>query len=186
MKTRLVYLDTETLGLDMLRHDIWEVAWAVEDEPIRSGVVAHSPHAAYQESAMEVNGYPDFGTNWDLAEATEIEGEVYSALIDATVVGANPYFDLTRLSLRWERSTWADAAKGKEPWHYRAIDVESYAMLILNYTRPQGLHKVCMDLREREYDVPLPDHTSAGDVESVRAAFKALQKERTFWMGVQQ
>lgn len=180
MKTRLVYLDCETLGLDMLRHEVWEVAWAVEDEPVKSGVISHHFNAAYQKSALEVNGYPQHGIDYDHDHAAQTEGDLYSALVDATVVGANPYFDLVRLSLRWERTDWAEKAKGKEPWHYRSIDIESYAMPLLDYTRPQGLSKVCMDLRNRGYDVPEPDHTSAGDVEALRAAYKALQ-ELTAW-----
>lgn len=177
MKTKLVYLDTETMGLDMLQHEIWEVAFAVEDEPVQAGVVYHSPLLRYQQQALEVNGYQHRARRWDHGAADRLEQALYVALRDATVIGANPYFDLVRLSLRWERTIFADGDKGREPWHYRAIDIESYAMPLLGYGRPQSLHKVCADLRARGHEVPEPDHTSAGDVEALRAAYKALLEE---------
>jgi oligoribonuclease (3'-5' exoribonuclease) len=55
----LVFLDTETTGLDPNRHEIWEVAYAVEDDPIVSGSVHHS----LRNADPEWEGSPDsYGT----------------------------------------------------------------------------------------------------------------------------
>lgn len=55
----LVYLDTETTGLDPAVHQVWEIGYAVDDGPIVSGFVRHDPptldYASLQ--AALVNGY---------------------------------------------------------------------------------------------------------------------------------
>ena len=54
----LVYLDTETTGLDYRRHAVWEIAYAVDDGPVRSSIVSHDLFDADPE-ALQLNGYYD-------------------------------------------------------------------------------------------------------------------------------
>lgn len=170
--TSLVYLDTETFGLDLDIHQIWEVGFAVGDEPVRSGVMIHNPLGAYEEAALKVNGYRHRGTAWDSDTAVALETALWVALRGSTVVGANPMFDLIRLQRRWEHATFESPA----PWHYRTIDIESYVMPLLNLDRPIGLHGIATSMRSLDPDIPMPDHTAGGDVECLRACHKAAKR----------
>lgn len=160
----LLFLDTETTGLDPRVHDVWEIAFAVDDGPIRSFVLPHSLKTA-DPKALELNGYweryplgaPADGPHVDPMLRAEFEGK--------TVVGANPAFDAAFLFARW----------GVQPWHYRMIDVESVALGFLDYDRPKGLKGIADDIRNSGHEIPEPDHTAAGDVATLRAVYRALR-----------
>lgn len=174
--TGLIFLDTETTGLGLTTHDIWEIAWAVDHEPITTGLVRHSLYGA-QTRALQINRYAE---RCDTTDTLNIGTETEDALYDTfnewprrhgeklTVVGANPHFDLYRLSRRWD---WAD------PWHYRAIDISVFAMPILGHQRPQGLNKIAQELDARGFTVSRNEetaHTAAADVRTVRDCYYAL------------
>lgn len=162
--SRLVYLDVETTGLDPDRHEVWEIAYAVDDGPVRASFVSHRLKWP-DPDALRMNRYLD---RWDPTAERERyhEADAFEALAGATLVGANPAFDAAFLRKRW----------GDAPWHHRLLDVESYAMGVLGYDRPQGLAAIRADLAARGFDVPEPDHTAAGDVACLRACHKALQR----------
>ena len=156
-----VYLDTETTGLDPDRHEVWEIAYAVDGGPILSGVVAHSLRYA-DPTALAMNGYLDRGT---VGVPSDVESICRSALEGATLVGANPAFDAAFLRARW----------GVAPWHYRMLDVEAYAMGALGWDVPKGLATIAEALAVGHgYDIPKPDHSAAGDVATLRACHLAL------------
>ena len=157
----LIYLDTETTGLDPERHEVWELAYAVNNGPILSGVVRHSLRYA-DSKALEVGGYDPRGV---VATYSDVEDLCRRALEGATIVGANPAFDTSFLRARW----------GITPWAYRLLDIEAYAMPALYLDRPRGLAFIAQWLGARGYDIPEPDHTAAGDVATVRACHQALQ-----------
>lgn len=166
--TDLVFLDTETTGLDPSRHSVWEIAYAVNDGPIESSIVRHSLVNA-DPFALSINGYLDRNSWADGAEAYSLlgvtfEGALIKALKGATLVAANPAFDAGFLAARW----------GSAPWHYRMLDVEAYAMPVLGHDRPKGLFTIASDLRDLGHDIPAPDHTAAADVATLRASFNAL------------
>lgn len=160
MTTDLVFLDTETTGLDPARHEVWEVAFAVNDGPIRIRYLTHSLRTA-DPKALELNGY------YSRFREADVDSDVSlrSVLDGATIVGANPAFDAAFLRARW----------GVAPWHHRMIDVESMALAVFGYDRPKGLMGVCDDLRERGFVIPEPDHTAAADVATLRAAYNAIR-----------
>lgn len=54
--TRFVYLDGETTGLWAGRHDLFEVAWAVDAGPIQEIQFLHTLRDADPE-ALHLNGY---------------------------------------------------------------------------------------------------------------------------------
>lgn len=164
-----VYVDTETTGLDPNRHQVWELAYAIDDGPVVAAVVAHSLEFAVLE-ALEVGGYNARGRG--RAMRYEVEEQARSALRDVTLVGANPAFDAAFLRTRW----------GVAPWRYRLLDVEAYAMPALGYDVPHGLRDVVRDLRDiHRVEVPVPDHTAAGDVATTRACHRALQAIYAGW-----
>lgn len=161
----LVFLDTETTGLDPALHEVWEVAVAVDDGPIVQ--VYQLPHSlrTADPRALALNGY------WNRAEAVRATDaydlELRELLTGATIVGSNPAFDTAFLRARW----------GVAPWHHRLLAVESMAFAVLRYEVPKGLAGVASDLRDIGHEIPEPDHTAAGDVLTLRAVFRALRSE---------
>lgn len=163
----ITYLDCETTGLDPNIHEVWEIAYAVDDGPIRADVVAHSLISA-DDTALEINGYKKRTNHLPtIKDAFLFEDEVFGALDQRTLIAANPAFDAAFLRARW----------GITPWKYRLFDIEAYAMGALGYEIPQGLKTIAADLTERGHDIPTPDHTAAGDVATLRACHLALKEE---------
>jgi len=163
-----VFLDLETTGLDPAKHQAWEAAYAVGlDGPVQHGLLPHDAANA-DPAAMHLNNYlvRMEQANQDLKTALKFEGAFKTALQGATLVGANPAFDAAFLKARW----------GDTPWHYRLLDVESYAMPLLGYDKPQGLKVICEELTACGYEIYQPDHSARADVLCVRDCFKALSK----------
>jgi hypothetical protein len=153
------YLDTETVGLSLLHHDIWELAYVFDDEAVRTAFVPHSLVGA------EPNGYHQRYNDMPGRGLFEMELRERMELEKPTIVGANPAFDTYRLSRRWG---WA------APWRYRMIDVESMALPIFGWDTPRGLVDISDALVGEGFDIPMPNHSAADDVECVRAVHKAL------------
>lgn len=172
----LLFLDTETTGLDLTRHDIWEIGFAVDHEPIISGFIGHSLANADPE-ALTVNRYAQrIGDVYPADIDNEIEDTLYNTCHEwkrrtgepLVVVGANPQFDMHRLTHRWG---------GEQPWHYRAIDVSVYAMPILGHERPQGLATIADELEAKGFAINRNEetaHTAAADVAVTRNCYYAL------------
>ena len=162
----LVFLDTETTGLDPDRHEVWEIAYAVNDGPIKSAIVKHSLTTP-DPKALAMNGYLDRAL--DAKPDVTFENGLRATLEGATIVGANPAFDAAFLRARW----------GCAPWHHRLWDVEAFAAGVHRLTSVPGLASIAAVLRDYGHEIPEPDHTAAGDVATLRASFHALMKEPT-------
>ena len=151
----LVYLDTETTGLDPFRHDVWEIAWAVDDGPVQTMQLRHSLTNA-DVAALRINRYVD---RWDKAATEAAEAGLRNDLEGATLVCSNPSFDEAFLRQRW----------GRTYWHHRKIDIATYAMPALGLDRPVGLATIAERLGMRA-----PDHTARVDVLVLRACYVKL------------
>lgn len=168
----LCFLDTETTGLSLDLHQVWEIAYAFDNEPIHAATVPHTLADADTE-ALNINNYNKRSNGWRTGDYTfENELRIRLRETQATIVGANPAFDMYRLSKRWH---------GEEPWHYRPIDLESYAMPFLDLGLPRGLAYIRDELWRYEGTLPEPDHTAAGDVATLRACFRTLQRLYEDW-----
>lgn len=165
--TDLVFLDTETTGLDPDKHEVWEIALAVNDDPVQVYYVEHALRSA-DLNALELNGY------WQRMHRNTPQNEhdlqVRHMIEGNTLVCANPTFDRMMLRKRW----------GFEPYHYRSIDVESMALVVFGWDRPRGLKDIAAELRGRGYDIPEPDHSAAKDVEVLRKVFKTFTEDEIY------
>lgn len=160
-----VFLDTEYDRLDTATANLLEVAWAVEDHPVVSGVPPHSIDGA-DPKALEINRYfeRDLGnkTRWD-RDIIDITAKMTAG---QTLVAANPRCDAEILA----------RFIGFEPWHYRLCDIESVAFLLLDFEQMPGLRDIQKRLSALGYELPEPDHSAGGDVETLRAVFRILQR----------
>ena len=158
----LIFLDTETTGLDPKRHEIWEIAYAVDNGPIRSAIVPHK-FTNPDPKALAMNGYLDRAV--DANPDQFFESDLLDEITGATIVGANPAFDTAFLRARWNEA----------PWHHRLWDVEAYAAGVLALDSLKGMAGIAQTLRDLGADVPQPDHSAAADVAALRASFYALR-----------
>jgi hypothetical protein len=162
---RLVFTDTEYDRLNTATANLIEVAVAVEDDPVVSGIPPHSIDG-HDPKSLEVNRYydRDLGdrSRWD-RDIVEIASR---ATAGQTIVAANPRCDAAVLS----------RIIGYEPWHYRLCDIESVAFLLLGFEQMPGLREIKEKLAALGFELPDPDHSAAGDVRTLRAAFRILQR----------
>jgi hypothetical protein len=160
----LCFVDTETTGLHF-DAQAFELAWKREDaETVQTLILPHSLYGA-DPIALKVNGYRERGIPLKhVASELEIDG-FRQDVTDATLVIANPTFDVPHLM----------SLIGYQVWHYRIIDIESYAMPILGHTRPQGMSTIFRELTELGHTLPEPDHTAGGDVLALESAFCILR-----------
>lgn len=175
MTTKIVFLDTETTGLDPKRHQVWEVAYSTGlDKPVEVFQVWHSLTNA-DPAALRINGYLDrVNENYvktDEEMARHRNGHsllpytfTQGALWDAYVIGSNPAFDTSFLR----------EALGFAPWKHRLIDLSNIAMAKFSTPVPMGMKEVRDRLTEMGYDIPEPDHTAKRDVETLKACYEIL------------
>lgn len=160
-----VFVDTEYDRLDTGTANLVEVSLALEDFPIVTGIPPHTIDG-HDPQALEINRYHER----DLGDKTRWNRDIIDITAKATagqtIVGANPRADAQVLS----------RLIGYEPWHYRLCDVESAAYLMLGFDQMPGLRQIKDRLAELGYELPMPDHSSQGDVETLRAVFRILQR----------
>lgn len=124
--SHVVFLDTETTGLDPRTEDVFEVA--IINQAGSEHVFNIQPRRAVVErmhpKAVEVNRYHErVGTGW-LWDYTEPALDRIRDLLDGVhICGAVPDFDTRFLTALYWRF-------GQEPprWHYHLIDIEAMAV----------------------------------------------------------
>ncbi len=160
----LVFVDTETTGLHP-GSQMFELAWKCEGpNHVQTLIVPHTLYGA-DPKALEVNKYRERGIqNWTTCGEIEVDA-FRRAATNATLVMANPVFDVPHLM----------ELIGFQVWHYRLIDVESYAMPILGYDNPPSMRTIFERLTEAGHRLPEPDHTAGRDVEALEEAYYILR-----------
>lgn len=169
-----VFIDVETGGLDVTRHDIIEVAWVTDTGDPKRLVLPHRIERL-DERALEINGYFTRGVEAERHASAEQVWSLWVDLLGATLVATNPTFDRLFLSTFFRRMNLEP-----EPWHHRSLDVESMAAVMFGETSPVGM-KAIADRLNSEYDarVPEPDHSALGDVEALRECAHFIEDWRT-------
>lgn len=159
MTRALIFVDTETTGLHK-NADIVELAYAEMDGDIETllfGVKTVPAHidkiikfAERELGSKPASSGRSFKTFNDLTK-------------DQTMVAANPAFDKHYME-----------ARGLFNFHYRMLDIESYAMAVLGLDYVPSMREIYETLRDKGYDIPEPKHTAHSDVAAMRESLKAL------------
>lgn len=157
---KFIFADVESTGLDPDQDELVELTYATrhgEPQTLWFGVQAVPPFIdnliGFTKRGLAGRRSDNFKVQQFLQES---EG--------ATLVGANPGFDKGFL----EKS-------GLWRFHYRMLDIESYAMAKLNLNEVPGMKNIYDILTERGYTLVEPDHTSRNDVLALRQAFHILE-----------
>lgn len=158
----LIFVDTETTGLDPENDELVELTYAR-----RTG----DPYTLY----FGVKVVPPFINELIRFDKRGIAGRMSTnaEITDflkvsegATMVAANPSFDMAFIK---NAGLWQ--------FHYRMLDIESYAMGVLGKREVPGLNSIFNDLKNKGYDLTEPDHTSRNDVLALREVFLILETE---------
>jgi oligoribonuclease (3'-5' exoribonuclease) len=141
--TPLIFLDTETTGLQPDRHTVWDVAWTTAVHDTQRGLLirrrsfeARVPLTFIQREnadpvALTIGRYDDRGASGLMekeAVIAELTADV-ARIVEGTdckvphLVGAVPSFDHTMLCRNW--LGWPGFGEGL--WHYHLVDVEVLA-----------------------------------------------------------
>lgn len=165
----LIFVDTETTGLDPNTEEMVELTWArLEGDPetLYFGVEEVS------DFIDNLIGFTKRGISGRLS-TNDAFTRFLQASEDNIMVAANPAFDKAFIE-----------AAGIWRFHYRMLDIESYAMCALDLNEVPGMKTIEETLTDMGFTLPEPDHTSRGDVLCMRDAYQILRrlprKNRTF------
>ena len=178
--TRLVFLDTETTGLDPRRHRVWEVAYIIRDPgapDLERTCFLDVPLEKSDPYALKVGHYyqrhpdphrlgPGLVDAETIASAWETYGRLAEVLRDAVMCGFNPAFDAGFLAREMRRYGLAPT------WHFRAHDITTMAGAIAGMPLPFNTARIL-----ERYAITVPAghrHTALGDARAARDLFDAL------------
>lgn len=187
--TPLIFLDTETTGLQIDKHTIWEIAWAVAHHDRERGLllVQRRFHTTVQLSRHDLReADPDALKVGHFEERYQAEHAMtpvaaMKELVDDCAricvgteqslphfVGAVPGFDHNMLCDNW--LGWPGFGEGN--WHYHLIDVETLAAGKLG-VNPPYTHSELADMLGVEIN-PRTRHTAMGDVDVCVGMYAAV------------
>lgn len=138
----VVFVDTETTGLDLVDDEIWEFA-ALRRNPdgTKEQLAIQIKHSQYKAVSLPDKFRQDYAarynpdTAWDPAHAAALIATMLSPELDAEgaiigprpmIIGAVPSFDMPRIDLFLRKHLPLPVAQ----WHYHIVDIET---LIVGY-----------------------------------------------------
>jgi len=161
----IIFVDTETTGLDERLHQITEIAWCPLVGDSDRLILPHFTHNADQ-TALDISQH-HARELWDTSNWASKE-DIYGlgkTLTGAVIGGANVGFDT-----RFLTNVFPD-----RPWHYRPLDVEQYAAGALGLEVAVTLSGTAAMLRSMGYAVHHSDHTAQSDVLCARDVYIAAR-----------
>lgn len=181
--TRLVFLDTETTGLDPARHHIWDVAWITRDDDgadKEQQAFLLAPLQDADPAALRIGRYFDRHpypfNEWDVGDDDLISRalspwqaarRLAHDLRDAIILGFNPAFDAEFLRALFR------AHELPPTWSYRTVDVTCIAAARLRLEPPYSTHEM-LDF----YGIDIPPfsrHSALGDARLSRDLYDAIR-----------
>jgi len=165
MSERIIFIDSETTGLDDRTQQITEIAWCGVTGPSDRLVVPHFTHEA-EQAALDISGH-HARELWEPSTWASREDmlALHNVIAGATLAGANVGFDVRFLS-----NIFHD-----RPWHYRTLDVEAYAAGALGWEVGHKLSETSSYLRDMGFTVHESDHTAQHDVLCARDVYLAAR-----------
>jgi DNA polymerase III epsilon subunit-like protein len=170
--TKLCFVDTETMGLDPDRHEIWEVGLIIRNDNLIDVEYEWKLPVKYPENAdqiaLTINGYYDRQeeeyisprTGHYFPKITEFAYDFMRLTMRSHLVGAVVSFDEERLRKLLLREGYTPM------WHYHLVDVESLVAGKLGWTPPWKSSELWekMGINEEDY----AKHTALGDARLAR------------------
>ena len=165
----VVFIDTETTGLDPDRHEIWEIAVIQPDgaEAVYHPTPKHFERA--DPTALRITRFYERQNEggWPWQKRSEVAFMVASLLAGQHLVAAVPSFDAAFLN-RFLR------ANGEAPsWHYHLVDVEALAAGRLGIAPPWDSKDLATRLGIDPASTEFGKHTALGDARWAKAIYDA-------------
>lgn len=174
----IVFLDTETTGLDPYKHEIIEVAVLRPDLLWHTRIKPLNLDGA-QPRALEINGYRDHPELWDGAPIfTEVADQLVEQLTDCVIIGTNTQFDMNFITQALERCGIEDR---RIAYHWIDLATLAYEHLV-----PCGLHSLALKNICKFVGVTNEgEHTATADVTRVKAVYEKINQagmlKRLYW-----
>jgi len=156
----MIFVDTETTGLDDEHDDLVELTYASRDS---------EPHTLWfgvtevPEFIDNLIGFTKRGISGRRSDHFEVE-EFLKVSDGATMVAAVPAFDQGFIN---KAGLWR--------FHYRTLDIQSYAMAKLGLSDVPSMKDLATFFENEGYELTQPDHTSRNDVLAMREMFLLLE-----------
>ena len=174
----LLFIDTETTGLDETKHELLEVA-AIRTTPdglsvLQTYTAKIKPRniAAAETKALQINGYVESEWTDDKCVPRDVLAQTLQVMArDTVLVGQNVSFDEKFLAVLF-REVGIPA-----PWGYHKIDTVTLAWPFFLKTPLEGLSlsKLATYLNVKE----IPTHRALADAEVCRQVYIALMSRLT-------
>ena len=175
MTTRqLIVIDTETSGLNLLRHHPIEIAAVNVATRKELYFVPTLPPGVIDQAdgdALQINRYFERGVHKHAG--TEASWwRLWQMLEHNTLAGSNPAFDSIMLLRGYTNHT---GAQPKPSWHHRLADLAAYAApyLGLQPYELEGLAHICDRLGVKNDE----QHTALADARATAECFRILTKK---------
>lgn len=162
----LIFLDVETTGLNQESDKLVELTYGTEGDYVSGRL--KTLYFGVTEVPEFIDGLIGF-TKRGISGRKSASYQIEKFLVEtsgATMVSANPKFDAGFLE-----------ANDLYKFHYRTLDIESYAMAKLDLDYVPGMKDIYGILLDRGYNLPEPNHTSLADTECLVVAYQILRDE---------
>jgi DNA polymerase III epsilon subunit-like protein len=157
----LVFLDVETTGLNPSGDRIVELTYGLGYSKLQTLYFGVKEVPEFIDNLIK---FKDRGLDKIERSSDEDFADFLEVTKDNTIVGANPSFDKSFLQ-----------AAGLWNAHYRMLDIESFAMGIMDLPSVPSLNDIRSELENMGYTgITKPKHSSYSDTMCLRDCFHAL------------
>lgn len=169
MTSPVVFIDTETTGLDPARHELWEIALITANglENVWRPKPKHFERA--DAGALRITSfYERTEDGWPWESPRKAASDITFWTSGMHLVAAVPSFDATFLTALLGRYGLVPA------WHYHLVDVEALAAGRLGIAPPWDSAALADALGIDSADPQFAKHTALGDARWAKAIYEAV------------
>jgi len=171
--SNIIFVDTETTGLDPDRHEVWEIALIEEDGTEHEWRMRPQRLRDADPGALRVNHFyerkdaVERDKFFSILSRDSIAWEVVRLTAGKHLVGAVPSFDASFLEQFLVREGYRPA------WHYQLVDVEALAGAMLHVPPPWNSDNLSGALLLNQLDFGTK-HTAIADTRWAKAMYEAV------------